>query len=111
MNDLLELVKELSKSLFAISGFGLAIIQYIKDTVKIEDKAASILSLVVGFLLSAVVDVVYLISLGWTVDLSQGLALGVFTVLGTIGASGGYKFLKSLVEIKFEDDEEPPETS
>ena len=80
--------------LLGLSFVALQLIQYLKAKWGIENKAAEVVSLVVGFLLSALIGWVYVDAMGWQLTPGQIAALVLFVVVGTIAPSGGYKFLK-----------------
>lgn len=96
-NILLNTVIALSTVLITLTFVAMSLIQYLKEKWNIEGKAAEIVSLVVGFLLSGAVVVSYLEQMGWHVSVSQGIGIGIFVVVGTISPSGGYKTLRALL--------------
>lgn len=96
-NIILSTVVTLGVVLTTLVGIGIAVIQYVKEKWGIEDKPAEILSLCVGFILAALVVVSYLEQMAWTVNISQGVGIFLFLVVGTIGPSGGYKTLRALL--------------
>lgn len=99
-NIVLETLKSLGLLLSGITFVGLGLIQYLKETWKVVDKKAEILSLVVGFLMSAAVGWVYAESLAYHLALGQWVGVGMFLVTGTIAPSGSYKFLATLLGVR-----------
>ena len=95
-NEIIVTVKDLSVILATLVPVALFVIQQIKESVKLENKSAEILSLGVGCLLSVCVAAVYANDSGFALTLSQWIGLGIFVVLGTLGPSGGYKFLAEI---------------
>lgn len=96
-NIILGTIMKLGAVMVTLVGIGMAVIQYMKETWKWEDKKASVLSLGVGFVLSALVVLSYLEQMAWRVNISQGVGIFLFLVVGTIGPSGGYKTLRALL--------------
>lgn len=96
-NIILSTVVTLGVVLTTLVGIGIAVIQYVKEKWGVEDRTAEILSLCVGFILAALVVVSYLEQLSWHINISQGVGIFLFLVVGTIGPSGGYKTLRALL--------------
>lgn len=96
-NVILNTVVTLSLVLVTITGVGIAAIQYVKEKWGVKDKAAEIVSLASGFLMGGAVVVSYLEQLAWHISISQGIGIGMFMVIATIGPSGGYKTLRSFL--------------
>jgi len=101
-NIILETILILGGVLLTLIAIGLAVIQYVKEKWKIEDKPAEIMSLCVGFVLAALVVLSYLSQMAWNINLSQWVGVFLFLVVGTIGPSGGYKTLRALLGAKTE---------
>ena len=95
-NVILETIKVLGSLLLTVSAIAALVIQYVKESFKISDKSAGILSLIVGLVLSALVAWVYAADAGYHLELGQWVGVGLFVVVGTIGPSGGYKLLGAL---------------
>ena len=96
-NIILETIKVLGNVLIAFTFVGIAVVQYIKEKWGLQDKAAEILSLSVGFVLGVLAILSYLEQMLWTVSISQGIGMFLFLIISTIGPSGGYKTLRSLL--------------
>lgn len=96
-NIILQTILILGAVLLTLIGVGVAVVQYVKEKWGVEDKPAEILSLCVGFLLAGLVVLSYLEQMAWTVNISQGVGIFLFLVVGTIGPSGGYKTLRALL--------------
>ena len=96
-NIILKTILILGGVLITLIGIGVALIQYMKEKWGWEDKKAEILSLGVGFVLAALVVLSYLEQMAWRVNISQGVGIFLFLVVGTIGPSGGYKTLRALL--------------
>ena len=96
-NILLQTLITLGMVMITMIGIGLAVIQYVKEKWGWEDKKAEVLSLGVGFILGALVAVSYLDQAAWQVSISQGIGIFLFLAVATIGPSGGYKTLRSLL--------------
>ena len=96
-NVILETIRTLALVLVTLIFVSMAVIQYLKETWNVKDKAAEIVSLCVGFLLGGLVVVSYLEQLAWHISISQGIGVALFMVIATIGPSGGYKTLRSLL--------------
>ena len=96
-NIILKTILILGGVLITLIGIGVALIQYMKEKWGWDDKKAEILSLCVGFILAALVVLSYLEQMAWRVNISQGVGIFLFLVVGTIGPSGGYKTLRALL--------------
>ena len=96
-NQILGTITTLSIVLGTLTFVSLGVIQYLKEKWGLKDKAAEITSLCTGFVLSAGVVVSFLEQAGWVINISQGIGVGIFMVIGTIGPSGGYKLLRTLL--------------
>jgi len=95
-NVILETIKTLGALVLTLSGIASLVIQYVKEYLKISDKKAGILSLIVGFTLSALVAWAFVADAAYHLELSQWIGVALFVVVGTIGPSGGYKLLGAL---------------
>lgn len=98
-NIILETIKILGQTLISLSIIAVMVVQYLKESWKVKDKAAQILSLVIGFLLGLLVVISYLDLNGWSISISQGVGIFLFLVIATISPSGGYKTLRSLTGV------------
>jgi hypothetical protein len=96
VNVILETIKLLGGILAILLPIGIAVIQYLKEKLDVSDTGAEIVSLVVGFLLSALVSWVYVAGLGYQLMFGQWIGVALFVIIGTIGPSGGYKVLGEL---------------
>lgn len=94
-NVILQTIQTLGVILLALVPIGLTTIQYAKEKVGLSDKRAELFSLVIGFVLSALVAWVYAADLGYQLVLGQWVGVALFVVLGTLGPSGGYKVIGS----------------
>ena len=96
-NIILYTLRLLVGTLVTLTVIAVALIQYLKEKWGLKDKAAEIASLVIGFVLGALVVVSYLELNGWTATVSEGIGMFLFLIVATIGPSGGYKTLRALL--------------
>ena len=96
-NVILYTVRMLGGTLITLVIIAVMLIQYLKEKWGLKDKAAEIASLVIGFVLGALVVVSYLELNGWSATVSEGIGMFLFLVVATIGPSGGYKTLRGLL--------------
>lgn len=96
-NIIIETIRILGNVMIALTFVGIAVVQYVKETWGIQDKAAEILSLSVGFVMGVLAVLSYLEQMLWSISISQGIGIFLFLVVATIGPSGGYKTLRSLL--------------
>lgn len=97
VNTILETIKVLGSILALIVPLGVVVVQYLKEKLGVADKAAEVVSLVVGLLMSGLSSTAYVMDVGVnTLSVGQWVGIVLFLVIGTIGPSGGYKFLGSL---------------
>lgn len=96
-NIILQTIQSLGLVLVTLIIISMTLVQYLKEKWGIEGKAAEIASLVVGFVLGALVVVSYLDQLNWSASVSQWVGIFLFLVVATLGPSGGYKTLRALV--------------
>lgn len=96
VNTILETIKVLGSILALIVPLGVVVVQYLKEKLNVADKAAEIVSLFVGFVMSGLSAAAFIMDVGFPLTFAQYVGVILFLVIGTIGPSGGYKFLGSL---------------
>lgn len=96
-NIMVETIQALGAILASQIFVSIALVQYLKEKWGLEGKAAEITSLIVGFVLGALVAVSYLAQMDWEVSVSRGIGVFLFLVMATLGPSGGYKTLRTLL--------------
>lgn len=96
-NIILQTIQSLGLVLVTLIIISMTLVQYLKEKWGVDGVAAEIISLVVGFILGALVVVSYLDQLGWSASVSQWVGIFLFLVVATLGPSGGYKTLRTIV--------------
>lgn len=91
-NVIFETIGKLAGLLLPLSALVMSLTQYLKEKWGVVDKAAEVVSLVVGFVVSALVAVSFVFP-----DSAQWIGIALFVVFGTIAPSGGYKLFRSLL--------------
>lgn len=95
-NIVLETIKILGSFLLGLVPLSTILIQLIKEAMKVQDQGAARLSLVVGFITSALVAWIFVDGFNYVLELGQWVGVVLFVAIGTVGPSGGYKFLGAL---------------
>jgi len=96
MEVIFQTVMQLAAILLALAFIAIALIQYLKEKWGLAGRLAEIVSLVIGFCLSALVALVYASEALYKLSIAQWVAVLLFVIIGTIAPSGGYKTLGQL---------------
>ena len=92
-NIIVVTVQEVFTILLTLSVLAMGAIQWAKEQFSLQNRAAEILSLVVGFLLSGLVGLYWVDLNEYTLELGQWIGVGIAVVVGGLGPSGGYKLI------------------